>query len=200
MKNLISKEEKDRIDSICTQYSIMKYSINPDGTIDVDDDVNLHNTKLTKIPLRFGKVTGFFNCGLNLLTSLDGAPTTVGGYFECYENKLTSLVGSPTYVGGNFYCYYNEITSLEGAPHTVGGDLTCLRNYLTSTYSGDTDIEVDADVDLSGNLLPQLLQDNIRHIKLILKYQRHFEIWNDDLTLNVDNFKDLILEIEDGLE
>jgi hypothetical protein len=35
---------------------------------------------------------------------------------------------------------------------------------------------------------------------LILKYQRHFFIWNDDLTLNVDNFNDLLAEINEGLE
>jgi len=179
MKNLITKEEKDRIDSICTQYSIMKYSINPDGSIDVDGYVRIVNVDLVEFPIKFNKVSGDF---------------------YCYMNNLTSLEGGPITVGGDFSCYYNEITSLEGAPHTVVGDLICSRNKLTSTYSGDIDIELVGDVELSNNELPQLLQDNIIHIKLILKYQRHFMIWNDDLTLNVDNFKDLILEIEEGLE
>jgi hypothetical protein len=179
MKNLISKEEKDCIDSICSHYSIKKYTINPDGSVDVHGDVNFHDKKLNKIPLRFGNVSGSFNCSLNLLTSFEGVPVTVGGTFDCYDNRLSSLDGSPTYVGGNLFCDYN---------------------HLTSTYSGDIDIEVVGDVDLSNNELPQLLQGSYKHIKLILKYQRHFFIWNDDLTLNEENFQNLIAEIEDGLE
>ena len=31
--------------------------------------------------------------------------------FDCYMNKLTSLVGAPEEVG-DFYCYENKLTSL----------------------------------------------------------------------------------------
>jgi len=48
-------------------------------------------------------------------------------------------------------------------------------------------------------LLNNYTKDNSDIIKLILKYQRHFMIWNDDLTFNEENFADLILEIEEGL-
>lgn len=48
--------------------------------------------------------------------------------------------------------------------------------------------------------LPILLTNNIRHFKLILKYQRYFEIWNEDLSLNEENFEILKYEIEDGLK
>jgi len=180
MKNLISKEEKDQIDLICKQYDIENYSINSDGSVDVNGDVALHEEEISVIPLKFGKVTGNFSCLGNYLTSLDGCPATVGG---------------------DFRCGYNVLTSLEGSPHTVGGDFYCSYNNLTSTYTGDTDIDVSGIVRCADNsLLPQQLLDNLDHIKLILKFQRHFEIWNDDLTLNADNFADLIAEIEDGLE
>jgi hypothetical protein len=39
-----------------------------DGTVDVNGDVNLFNRKLSKIPLKFGRVTGNFNCQNNNLT------------------------------------------------------------------------------------------------------------------------------------
>lgn len=75
---------------------------------------------------------------------------------------------------------------------------------LISTYSGDVDIVFDCGFYSNNvNTLPQLpraIMSNIKHIKLILKYQRHFFIWNDDLSLNKENFADLIAEIKDGLE
>lgn len=178
MKNIITKKEKDRIDSICDQYGIENYSINSDGSIDVAGDVLLIYDELTKLPLKFNTVSGYFDCSDNDLTSLKGAPTTVGGIFNCNINQLTSLEGSPTTVGGNFHCS---------------------SNGLTSTYSGDDDIEVGSDFICHSNNLPQQLNDNLEHIKLILKYQRYFSIWNEDLTLNEENFNDLISEIEEGL-
>ena len=82
--------------------------------------------------INFGKITGNFNCyGLGL-TSLKGAPQTVGGGFNCSINQLTSLKGAPTEVGGNFLCYKNKLTSLEGAPQTVGENYYCYSNQLTS--------------------------------------------------------------------
>jgi len=45
MKNLISKEEKDRIDRICSNENIKNYSINSDGSIDVHGNVDLFDKK-----------------------------------------------------------------------------------------------------------------------------------------------------------
>jgi len=199
MKNLITKEEKDQIDLECTKHNIKNYSINSDGSIDVDGDIFLAAREFNKLPLNFNVVSGEFHCRNNQLTTLEGSPTTVGGIFICYKNKLTSLEGGPQTVGGDFHCYNNKLASLEGAPHTIGGNLICTYNYLISTYSGDIDIEVGGYISFTNDYLPQLLQDNINHIKLILKYQRHFEIWNDDLTLNEENFQMLLDEIKDGL-
>ena len=38
------------------------YTINDDGSIDVDGDVNLSRKKLTKIPFKFRNVSGSFFC------------------------------------------------------------------------------------------------------------------------------------------
>jgi hypothetical protein len=37
MNNIISQEEKNAIDKVCDQYSINNYTINGDGSIDVND-------------------------------------------------------------------------------------------------------------------------------------------------------------------
>ena len=50
-----------------------------------------------------------FNCNHNKLTSLAGAPSSVGGDFSCYRNKLTSLAGAPSSVGKDFWCMGNAI-------------------------------------------------------------------------------------------
>ena len=93
--------------------------------------------------INFGKITGNFNCyGLGL-TSLKGAPQTVGGGFNCSINQLTSLKGAPTEVGGNFLCYKNKLTSLEGAPQTVGENFYCYSNQLTSLKGAPKEVGGD---------------------------------------------------------
>jgi hypothetical protein len=128
-------ESKEDIHSICKKYFIGNYNINEDGTIDVDGDVDLTRnilTKLTKLPLKFRKVSGNFYCYNNQLTSLEGAPREVGDGFYCYNNQLTSLEGAPREVGGHFNCSNNELRSLSGAPREVGGDFYCYENQLSS--------------------------------------------------------------------
>ena len=98
------------ISLICEKYNITNYTINEDGSIDVDGDVYLWNKGLTELPLTFNKVTGYFDCDDNNLTTLKGCPRWVGGFFSCYRNRLPSLEFSPDYVGGDFYCYNNPLT------------------------------------------------------------------------------------------
>jgi hypothetical protein len=98
------------ISLICKKYGITNYIINDDGSIDVDGDVYLYDKELTELPLTFNKVTGYFNCGGNKLTSLKECPRWVGGYFNCDYNQLTSLEFSPDYVGDYFSCIDNKLT------------------------------------------------------------------------------------------
>ena len=111
----------DNIHKICKEYGIENYTINSDGSIDVDGDVDLWSRGLTKLPMKFNNVSGDFNCHYNKLTTLLGSPKSVGGDFHCGYNNLTTLEGSPQSVGGNFNCVYNKLTTLEGGPKSVGG-------------------------------------------------------------------------------
>jgi len=155
MKYIKLYESFEDIDSICKKYNIENYTINSDGTVDVDGDVYLANKHLTKLPLKFGKVTGYFHfpenklttlvgspqsvgssfdCSYNNLKSLEFCPQSVGGDFYCSRNKLTSLEFSPQSIGGYFNCGYNELTTLEGCPKSVGGDFYCSKNKLNDLY------------------------------------------------------------------
>jgi len=130
------------------------YTINDDGSIDVNGDVNLNNKKLAKIPFKFRNVSGGFYCHRNRLTSLEGAPNTVGGNFCCNDNQLTSLKGAPNTVGGYFYCHYNQLTTLEYAPNTVSGNFSCHNNQLTSLKGAPNN--VGSGFDCSNNQLTTL--------------------------------------------
>ena len=119
----------------CEKYGIKNYTINVDGSIDVDGNVHLYQRGLTKLPLKFNNVSGNFYCYYNKLTTLEGSPKSVGGNFYCYYNKLTTLLGSPKSVGGDFYCSINNLTTLEGGPQSVGGHFDCNRNKIL-TFEG----------------------------------------------------------------
>ena len=101
------------------------------GSVKILKDLNLWKLKNFK-GVRFGVITGDFDCRWNSLTTLEGAPQKVGGYFWCSGNSLTSLEGAPQKVEGSFYCNSNSLTTLEGAPQKVGGNFYCYDNSLTT--------------------------------------------------------------------
>lgn len=102
--------KKIEIIKLCKQYSIKNYTINDDYSIDVDGDVNLSGFALTKIPIKFNIVKGYFICNGNRLENLENSPRRVMGNFFCINQygNLKSLKGAPEYVGYNFDCHDNE--------------------------------------------------------------------------------------------
>lgn len=110
------------IKSICNHYHIYNWLINDEtGLIDVHCDVDLKNRNLTKLPLKFGIIKGYFNCGLNRLKTLENCPIEVGEYFSCHNNLLTSLDNDPLIVNGNYYCYSNNLET-NYTECNIGGD------------------------------------------------------------------------------
>lgn len=109
-------ESNEDINSICRKYDIINYTINEDGTVDVDGSVYLYNKGLTQIPLKFGKISGPFDCDNNKLTSLEGSPKYVGGYFSCNGNQLKTLEGGPEIVIGEYHCNNNQLVNFKGFP------------------------------------------------------------------------------------
>jgi hypothetical protein len=131
------KFDEFKIKQLCDQYKIDNYTI-VDGLVNVNGNVYLSSNRLTKLPIRFGTVTGVFDCANNKLTSLEGSPHTVYGNFDCDNNKLTSLIGSPREVGGYFSCGDNKLLiSLEGAPELIGGGLYCNDTPIGSIFQSN---------------------------------------------------------------
>jgi hypothetical protein len=124
------------ISLICEKYNITNYTINDDGSIDVNGNVNLSDKGLTELPLVFNRVTGWFNCDFNQLTTLKGSPRWVGSSFSCYNNDLTSLEFSPDYVSGGFSCEYNKLTNNYCESEIGGYFYTSLKqDGLTDNYN-----------------------------------------------------------------
>lgn len=128
-KKLFDKRE---INKICKRYDINNYTINSDGSIDVNGNVYLYYKGFTKIPLKFNKVSGSFICSNNNLISLEGCPKEVGGEFDCNDNQLTSLEGSPEEIGDDFYCSHNPITTMKGVTKIIKGNFMCSNCKLES--------------------------------------------------------------------
>ena len=140
MKYLKLFESLENIHEICKRYNIKNYTINSNGSIDVEGSVNLTYRNLTKLPLKFRNVSNGFYCYNNNLTNLEGSPINVGGNFDCRYNNLTSLEGAPNSVVGIFNCSNNKLTNLEGGPTHVGFDFNCYYNNLTSLEGGPTSV------------------------------------------------------------
>lgn len=103
-----------KIHNICKKYDIENYSINSDGSIDVDGDVDLSYKNLDRIPIKFNVVNGMFYCNNNNLTSLENCPNEIKSWFNCSYNKLRSLSGIPNLKNGIYYCVENPLESLNG--------------------------------------------------------------------------------------
>ena len=113
--------EYNQVKEWLDEVDITNYTVNDDLTVDVEGNVDISDMNLAHIPIQFGKVSGYFICGGNIISSLKGCPNYVGNDFNCSHNELITLESGPNYVGGNFYCYDNELTSLKGCPDYIGG-------------------------------------------------------------------------------
>jgi hypothetical protein len=124
--------------SIYDKYEIKNYTINSDGTCDVQGSVffnqisHFGSTVSDLTQFNFRNIYGDFsvrNCGLE---SLEGAPEYVHGTFDCSFNKLTGLKGCPKIVEeGDFLCQSNQLTSLKYSPKKINGSYICSGNQLT---------------------------------------------------------------------
>lgn len=104
-------EKVSELNAICKKWGIKNYTINDDGTIDVDGNVNISDFHLNVLPLRFGNIKGFFACDTNRLSSFKGCPKKIGGNFYCYINKITDIYDIPE-VTGEIHIDNNPVYSL----------------------------------------------------------------------------------------
>jgi len=100
-------------------------SIEPDGTINVNGDVDAVQGFPEyggQIPVKFGKVTGHFNAAFTSLKTLMNCPGEVGGDLNVSKNSLSDFQGAPRVVGGKLIAtgMHAKLTSLDGLPSSIG--------------------------------------------------------------------------------
>ncbi len=168
-------------------YSIFKYVLNEDGSIDCNQNVTLIQENLYGIPFIFNKIDGSFDIFMNNLKSLINCPKYVDGQFICSNNLLKTLEYGPEYVGDRYNCSNNNLTSLKGCVEEVYENFDCYNNYLSSLEF--CPMEVEGDFNCDDNRLEYL--DRSPFIKGDLYCNRMFKtepefsghckklIWND---------------------
>jgi len=159
----------------CEKYLNDKdYIINSDGTIDVNGHVYLDNKlgKMTKLPVRFGKVSGYFSCENNNLTTLAGFPSYVGNSFWCSKNNLTSLEYCPKYVGGSgFGCALNILTTLKGIEKCeIIGFFSCIDNNIPpENYKYILTAKIGGDISTDNDDIDKILNTYKNEVKYLHK-------------------------------
>jgi len=117
----IKESRVEEIHRICKEYHIENYTINPDGSVDVDGDVEIYIDMLNKLPIEFGKVVGNFKVRFNHdggmgLTTLENSPREVYGDFAIPYSNIVSLIGGPERVHGDYNANDCGLITLEGFP------------------------------------------------------------------------------------
>ena len=140
----LSKEEQ-----ILFDLGIENFTINKDGSVDVEGNVNLSQRGLKKIPINFNKIGGYFSLSRNKITSLEGLPKEINGGLYLSDNQITSLKGLPEKINGSLYLSGNKITSLVGLPKEINGSLALFNNKITSLEGLPK--KIDGNLDLGNN-------------------------------------------------
>lgn len=142
-ENKLSPIDLGRVKELCEEYELQNYTINPDGTVDINGDVDIRDQDINEyIPIKFGTVTGNFDCSHNQLKSLKNCPVEVKGSFYCSWNAMTDLQGSPKRVGNHFCCDQNEyLESLYGCPTDIYGDFDCEECNLSTLETGPRSVK-----------------------------------------------------------
>lgn len=145
IKDLLTKDIATYVQYVhfmTNKFKISNYKINTDLSVDVDGNVDIGNSNLSKIPIKFGKVNGNFDCAINKLTNLVNAPNEVSGLFDCSFNKIYTLIGGPIYAN-SYVCTDNNLEDLRGFPAYCNKLFDCSRNNINTLDGLPREIQVE---------------------------------------------------------
>jgi hypothetical protein len=140
--NSISKEQNEFLKSVVKG----EWKLNSEGLVDVQGNVNCSKMGISDFKgIKFGRVSGYFDCSNNNLESLEGCPKEVVYGFLCYKNPIRSLIGSPSKCWNFISSNCKELKSLEGCPQIVTGDFICSDCNLESIEGAPEKIRLNFD-------------------------------------------------------
>ena len=156
------------IEEICDKNGIENYTINDDGSIDVDGNVFMNGFDMYELPLKFNNVTGGFNCNDNNLTTLKGCPEKVGSEFHAGSNKLTEVDFCPKECRVVSFSTNYDLVSIKKFPEK------CIRVDFSWTnllsLKGLENVEGLEEVYVANSPLVSIFGGRIKDINMI----RHF--------------------------
>lgn len=167
-------QTQKQIKQICKHYGIEKYIINADNSLDVIGTVNLFNMELRDLPLRFNHVLGNFLCHNNKLTTLKGAPVSVGLAFHCDTNQLTSMKHCPSTIGTRLTMERNfltmdsilEMENLEIIYSAINWEYSCFdQNRERKWFLNFAGVDYDKDFDIRGYKRRKILDQIINYLE-----------------------------------
>jgi hypothetical protein len=89
----LTEEQIEFLDEVCEGRKYWK--LNSKGEVDVDGAVIIPDFYISgEIPVKFGEVTGCFNCSNNNLTTLKNFPEYIGDCIYLQGNNLTDYFKS----------------------------------------------------------------------------------------------------------
>lgn len=153
MKYLKLYENFENTELLCQKYfKERNYTINQDGSVDINGGVDLDYYYLDNIPLNFNRVSGYFDISNNRISSLKGIPKYIGDGLFISSNRIKTLGNYLSHfeeISGGFYCMGNELTSLDGCPKRIIDGFDCSSNKLINLKScpeyigGEFDFELN---------------------------------------------------------
>lgn len=152
------------VQRVIERVGLTNYTINSDGTVDVDGNVDISGIMIGSIEIPFRRVTGYFSCMDNYLSSLMNCPEEVGGRFNCSDNHLTDLEHGPTIVHGDYLCVNCNLTSLKGLAREIGGSLYCQHNHLTDLIT-DRYTEIQGRVFCPSNKFNKKIGPRVKRLR-----------------------------------
>ena len=91
--------------TVFEKYKIENYTINEDGSIDVNGDVHFYEYGLTELPINFNKVTGTFDCSNNKKFLKESSIKLTNIY---KNNKFKSIIFMNYVPQLNNFLYWNQ--------------------------------------------------------------------------------------------
>lgn len=192
---------KKKIRKQCEELNIKNYTINNDGTVDVNGNLSIYITRdkvkvneSTKILINFNKIHGnadivvvWHKRGRGGVTELPFTFNEVGGNFSANGCQLESLRGCPKKVGGFFAVIRNNLTTLEHSPTTVGGNFLANESHLTSLKGAPE--YVGGNFDISDN--------NLTTLEYLPKRIDGTLSFNDNKITSLDYYNDCKITMDD---
>ncbi len=128
-----------KLEQDCKTYDIKNYTINSDGSIDVDGDVFIAGWRLPECPLKFNIVNGDFDCSDNRFTTMKNFPKKITGWLNASDNDLVCTKDIPQEIGGSINLSFNKLEKLTNIPKVVN-EFVVVTNKLTTLVGGPEEV------------------------------------------------------------